>query len=362
MSKPNLRLAFVDFWSGFNPRHNIVTAALEPYYNLQEDRTDPDFLFFSNYGLHHLQYTDCVKIFYTGENLAPDFNQCDYAVSACRSDFSGRNLYLPPCFLGCSADSGATLPPVKPEMAHRQFCSFIYSQDSVGEGSRFRRSFCEQLSTQYARVTCPGRVLHNTDAPELAARGDVDNWNSSKIAYLSKFKFNIAFENSNAPGYITEKLSDCFLGNTVPIYRGSCGNPAPFPKEAMICANDFPTTEALIARIREVNENDDLYLSILASNPFRHGMNTDTAEMLANYLLPILAKERAPFDKDVWHFGDAARLARLGHGASPLALHLRYLATCMGSIFSVREGKAAARQRRHELKNALRDLRQIQGR
>lgn len=351
MDKPTLRLAFVDFWSGFDPQQNFITAALAPHYALQLDEQDPDFLFFSNFGLRHLGYTDCVKIFYTGENLVPDFNQCDYAISACRMDFDGRNLYLPPCFLSCKADSGAALPPITPELAKRAFCSFIYSQDHVGEGSRCRKDFCRQLMERYARVDCPGRVLHNTDAPELAARGDVANWNSSKIAYLGKFKFNIAFENSNAPGYITEKLSDCFLGNTVPIYRGSGGKPAPFPKEAMICADDYPTADALIARIKEVNENDELYLSLLAANPFRHGMNTDTAGMLADYLLPVLAKGRAPFDKDVWSFGDAARLIRLGSGASPLALRLRYLWASL---------TGASKTRRHALKNALRDLKQLQ--
>ena len=162
-----------------------------------------------------------MKIFYTGENLAPDFNQCDYAISACRMDYCGRNLYLPPCFLACREGSGATLPAVEPEMAHRPFCSFIYSQDSVGEGSRRRKEFCRRLMDVYAHVACPGRMLHNTDAPELAARGDVANWSRSKVAYISQFKFNIAFENSNADGYITEKLTDCFLGNTVPIYYGA---------------------------------------------------------------------------------------------------------------------------------------------
>lgn len=349
MAKPTLNIAFADFWSGFNPQDNFITAALREHYELVLNEQHPDFLFFSNFGLRHLRYTDCVKIFYTGENLVPDFNQCDYALSACRMDFDGRNLYLPPCLITCTA--APALPPVTPEMAHRPFCSFIYSQDSVGEGSRRRKEFCRKLMDTYTRVDCPGRVLHNTDAPELAARGDVDNWNSSKIRYLGKFKFNIAFENSNAPGYITEKLSDCFLGNTVPIYRGSGGNPAPFPKEAMICADDYADDAALIARIKEVNENDELYLSLLAANPFRHGMSTDTRKLLADYLLPVLAKGNKPFDKDVWHFGDAARLSRMGQAAAPAALRLRYLWACL---------TGAPKERRHALKNAIRDLKQLQ--
>ena len=118
----------------------------------------------------------------------------------------------------------------------------------------------------------------------------------------------------------------------------------------MIYANDYADEDALLARIREVNENDELYLAMLAANPLRHGMDFSPKRDIADYLESIIRRGNKPFEKDAWEFGDAARLHRLARGASPFALRLRHLLACL---------TGADRQRRHALKNALRDLKQL---
>ena len=356
MEKPPIKIAYADFFSGFDPENNVLADALREHFTPVIDEAHPDFLFYAGYGVRHLGYTGCVKIFFSGENLVPDFNQCDYAISACRMDFCERNLYLPPCLSQYRRNAAPQLPPVEPEMAHRAFCSFIYSHAKVGEGSVRRKEFCERLMREYAHVDCPGAVLHNLDAPELAARGDEANWNASKVRFLSRYKFNIAFENSNADGYITEKLTDCFLGNTVPIYYGGAGNTAPFPREAMIYANDYADEDALLARIREVNENDGLYLAMLAANPLRHGMDFSPAQAVVDYLEPIIRRGNKPFEKDAWEFGDAARLRRLRCCVRPWSASLRYMLNCVASVFADRK---TARQRRHAFKRAMHDVQDL---
>lgn len=356
---PPVSLAFDDFWGGFNPRDNFLTRAISGAVEWRLDDDNPDILFFSNFGVRHLRRRSRIKIFYSGENLVPDFNQCDYAISAARLQFGARHLYLPPCLIAYEDSQLLALPPIEPDMARRPFCSFIYSQARVGEGSRLRKEFCQELMDTYAHVDCPGRILHNMDAPDLAARGDAANWNASKIRFLSRYKFNIAFENSSSPGYITEKLTDCFLGNTVPIYWGSGGDMSPFPREAMICADNYPDTASLVARIKEVNENDDLYLKMLAANPLRHGMQLSGRGALGRFLAPILQGERGPFDQDVWHFGDAARLARLGAAAGAGRARASYLLATLGLLLAGAKRRRRLRERRRELKYALRDLLQL---
>ena len=44
-----------------------------------------------------------------------------------------------------------------------------------------------------------------------------------KSVFLNNFKFSIVIENGNYKNYFTEKLIDCFVTRTVPIYRG-CPN------------------------------------------------------------------------------------------------------------------------------------------
>ena len=42
-----------------------------------------------------------------------------------------------------------------------------------------------------------------------------------KIKTISKYKFAICFENISYPGYVTEKIIDCFVAGVIPIYLGA---------------------------------------------------------------------------------------------------------------------------------------------
>lgn len=44
---------------------------------------------------------------------------------------------------------------------------------------------------------------------------------ADKIETLSQYKYALCFENVSQPGYITEKIIDCFVAGTVPIYMGA---------------------------------------------------------------------------------------------------------------------------------------------
>ena len=279
MNKQPLKLAFVDFWDGFHLTETFLNF-FRAHYDVSIDEDSPDVVVYSCFGTQHQRYPHALRIFFTGENVKPDFNTCDYSFGTIKIDYRNKNLWLPiselmlPQYL-------PEIPPVAPVLAKRKFCSFIYSQDTIGEGAILRRKFCELLMNSYAHVDCPGKVLHNLDTPEISGRYGTD-WDTSKRRFLSNYKFNIAFENSAAPGYITEKLTDAYLGNTAPIYWGSDGDTTPYPKDSMICANDYPTLDALIARIKEVNENDELYLAMLAANPLRQENLHKRPDLLAS--------------------------------------------------------------------------------
>ena len=65
-------------------------------------------------------------------------------------------------------------------------------------------------------VDCGGSLLNNTGR-KIKGRGD-QKW---KIKYISKFRFNIAFENEIGEGYVTEKILHPMSVNSIPIYWGS---------------------------------------------------------------------------------------------------------------------------------------------
>ncbi len=302
--KIRIRLGFVDFWGGFEPENHDICLVLKAKYDIVIDNDNPEILFFSCFGYKHLNYRNVIKVFYTGECVVPNYNLCDYSISGSRESMGGRNLYLPIAV----RYQGETIPPVTQALAKRNFCNFIYSQDYHGSGAIYRKIVCQELM-KYRKVDCPGKVLHNMDVNELSVRMASD-WRASKIQFLSKYKFTIAFENSNRDGYITEKLLDSFLAGSVPIYWGSEGNVAPFNKDCMICANDYSDIQSLISRIREVDQDDELYLSICRANPMRTGELPPYQKQLSDFLDEIFQKGTILSDRELLSFDPALMLMK----------------------------------------------------
>ena len=93
-----IKVAFVDFWSHFDQDNFILTKALRENHIVEilQNPQEADYVFFSLFGEEHWFLPDrCVKIFYTGENVCPDFNACDYAVGFEWLTFGDRYLRLP---------------------------------------------------------------------------------------------------------------------------------------------------------------------------------------------------------------------------------------------------------------------------
>lgn len=295
--KNKITIWFTDFWSGFDYKKNTfashIVQIISSQYDVELDEKNPDFLFYSSFGFNHIRYSTSVRIFVCGETVIPDFNVCDYAISQIKLEFDERNLNFP--FM-LWIDLGAKAGRLPQDVAlNRKFCSFIYSNSNFGEGSLIRTEFCKKLGNEYKYVHCPGIVLHNCDAPELSKRND-NGWVHSKRHYMAGFKFNIAYENTMVPGYITEKLADCFISGVVPIYRGS--NLPSELKEAVICADDYPTFDSLIERVKEVDNNDALYMSILNANHAFGEYSMRMYQKLDDFIMSIIEKGRHPREKN----------------------------------------------------------------
>ena len=59
----------------------------------------------------------------------------------------------------------------------------------------------------------------------------------NKLQVLKEHRFSLCFENTEMPGYITEKMIDCFVSGTVPIYRGAPDVNDYIPSDAFINAD-----------------------------------------------------------------------------------------------------------------------------
>ena len=103
-------------------------------------------------------------------------------------------------------------------------------------------------------IKCAGKWNNNTD--ELWTK-----YNNNKIEYIKNFKFNICPENINTKNYVTEKLFEAFLADSIPIYYGSNNDPEPglINKDAIIFWKKNSANDKAKNLIRELYLDDKAY-------------------------------------------------------------------------------------------------------
>ena len=280
----DITVKFVDFWNGWDDTDNFLLDALRQRYNpvvLPDDSPDePQLLFFSFFGEEHLSHSGCIKIYYTGENDVPNFNECDYAISFHDISFGHRHLRYPlyatyPEFRRLTA----TPRDAAPELARRRFCSFLTS--NAHNSHPMRQELLKALN-DYKPVASGGRALNN-----------IGSVVEDKELFLSQYKFNLAIENSRLSGYVTEKLPDALAAHTVPIYWGdSATAAAQFNSRAYIDAGDFATPDTLLAAIAALDANPEAYLAMLRQPALAADAVADWDERLAAFLAAIATNGR----------------------------------------------------------------------
>jgi FkbM family methyltransferase len=263
-TKQNIKIAFCDWWDQeycggtFDANSNFITDILRKYGNIENviivsQNDNPDVLFYSIFGNAHPYLKAGRKVFFSGEPFAarPD------AAFNFTFDKNSENNVRYPLWLGYINDylleenerrkNGITMVPKRDK-----FCSFI----SNGEvKTTHRRTFVEKLSA-YKKVDCGGQFLNNIGF--TVPRG-VNC--SGKIEHNNNYKFAIAFENEDYPGYVTEKICDIYKSNCVPIYWGTTDVVKDFNPTTFINARDFVNFDELVEYVIKVDNDDTLYAS-----------------------------------------------------------------------------------------------------
>jgi len=87
---------------------------------------------------------------------------------------------------------------------------------------------------------------------------------TSKHEILEQYKFSICYENArDLPGYITEKIFDCFFAGCIPIYLGAPNVTEYIPKNTFIDKRKFADYSELFFYLKELPY--DNYLQYLQS-------------------------------------------------------------------------------------------------
>jgi hypothetical protein len=228
--KKKIRIAVARFWTGAAVSDIVDTVLpdLKPFFDF-EPSTSPQVVLYGPYSGELPQGT-YTKIFIGCENVRPIMAECDWAFGVLHEDNVRHPRYMR--FARWGDDSH--LLQVEKDWteilrAKTRFCAFLY-----GNPFFYREAFFRALS-RYKPV----------DAP---VPGQID-W-KAKVEFLRAYKFVVAFENSSAPGYNTEKLTDAIEADAMPIYWGDPEIGRSFNPGRFVNAHDYlPKPRRFVPRL-----------------------------------------------------------------------------------------------------------------
>lgn len=239
MKKPQIKMRVVNWWIPDNEKNfydNFFVQILSKKYDIVYSEK-PDFLLFSPFYNHemktHFFDYDCVRIFYTGENVRTDFNVADYGIDFDYMEFGDRHLHLPLFALGNIEQNRAL-------NKRENFCAYIVTNGGEKNNVLLRELFFDKLS-KYKKVDSGGRHRNN-----------IGYFVEDKHKWLQNYKFNLCFENSSYPGYLTEKLFDAYNAGCVPIYWGDTSLRVGFADNAGGGGFDISDNECIDMRVPEI--------------------------------------------------------------------------------------------------------------
>jgi len=302
LNKKKLRVFFTDFWHNFKLEDNYFYHLLSQKYSLEIDSKNPEILFHSvDYfdREDHKKYNNgfTKKIFFTGENIKPNFKETHFSFSF-SEDLDPKNYRLPlwvlfinwfdlnnnikqrdPSYL-ISPDNLTNKRPRK-FISKPFFCSFIASKPQ-GE----RVNFVPELDNE-KKVHSLGRLYSNSFM-KINGRGD----EKKKLNYMKMFKFNISFENEVSPGYVTEKILHSFAANSIPIYWGDKKVKDDFNKDSFLYCGDYKSNDLLIENILKIDSKKSLSLDYLNEPIFKNNKIPEFClpESVLNFLTEIIEK------------------------------------------------------------------------
>jgi hypothetical protein len=129
-------------------------------------------------------------------------------------------------------------------------------------------------------VDSGGRYINNIGGP-------IEN----KMEFISQYKFSIAFENKSQDGYTTEKLVEPMFCGSMPVYWGNKKVALDFNPASFINWDDYGSDEAVIERIIQLDQNEDLYEEVY-NQPYFTGNEVNrycNEERLVEFLSDIFS-------------------------------------------------------------------------
>lgn len=164
------------------------------------------------------------------------------AIVTCRTDLEHKRIIPSHELNTWMVDRNLDFLSAKQDIPKSKILSVVCSDQTWLPGHKLRYAFVNKL------------IGHFKDKVDVFGRGF--NPVLDKYDALAPYKYSIAIENSSIPGYFTEKISDCYLTLTVPVYYG-CPNIEKYFDPSSIIRIDPHDFEGSVKIIESIIDNDN---------------------------------------------------------------------------------------------------------
>jgi len=312
-NKNSIIIAFSDMWPGFNYNNNFIIDSLR--YETKSLSLDiiginytadsnPNLLIFGPYSHTWTTVPDTIpKVYFSAENWTkPNDSRIALYITSARNE-DDTHIRIPTWMMYIDWYSNKTTLPENCEdnpirlpihfaitphpiifKNRTEFCGFVVSNPICS-----LRNETFKAVNDYKKVNSGG-VLYNNIGGQLSLKypgggcGDI-----SKYQFFSKQQFSISFENSQGPGYITEKVLHAKMAGCVPLYWGDKDTNTDFVNGSIVNLSMFDNPEQILEVIKKLELNPDLCAKIASTPILNQEKKTNALAQISKMSQKLLA-------------------------------------------------------------------------
>jgi alpha(1,3/1,4) fucosyltransferase len=205
------------------------------------------------------------------ENIRPNFDHYDFAITSDFDDYGGRNARCPFWFTQLQwPEFRDPLADGVPDNEWNHGFEPLLNIDHLIESRNpidflDREKFCCFVAGNTERHRLHAAVMLSTiGAVEIFGNVAFRPLKPSKLEVLSAYRYNICFENSLFPGYYTEKLLHAWAAGCVPIYFSDHLCREDFNPRAFVNRGNFPALRNVVSEVQSLEDSRESRAQMLS--------------------------------------------------------------------------------------------------
>ena len=274
-----IKIAFEGFWGDFTPRTISFFSYLLDNEFIKIDKENPEIIIYGD-DYKKIKKDSIPRLLFTVENRPFNDWNFKYTMSFRRkrkNNFFFLNLFYYPFFQDFVTNKVSNQLSELQNKSKKKYINFLYSSPN---GS-LRNQYFDFLNVNNINVDSLGLWMNNKKTIENTKLTRQQN----KIINISQYKYTIAFENSYNHEYISEKIWEPLIVNSIPIYHGGESVFKIFNKKKIIYVKNKYDFNKSLNRIKDIDANQNFYEDFLNENIF---INNNLKQM---FTYKILAKK-----------------------------------------------------------------------